>query len=103
MIHLPSGVIDLAEEVGIVVLRGLPVLAEPQRKDEVMPGEEDGQQAEIVDSEPLVSSVRRHGGEGGEHGGHDARGDCGGGLDQVLVVGGGGEGGLDDDPSCFFI
>lgn len=51
-----------------------------------MPGEEDGQQAEIVDSEPLVSSVRRHGGEGGEHGGHDARGDCGGGLDRKSVV-----------------
>ena len=68
-----------------------------------MPGEEDGQQAEIVDSEPLVRSLRRHRGEGGKHGGHDARGDCGSGLDQVLVVGGGGEGGLDDDPSCFFI
>ena len=62
-----------------------------------MPGEEDGQYAQIVNSEPFIGSLGGEGGRAGKDSGHESGGDGGDGFhDFGLGVGGGREGGLDD-------
>merc|ERR1719253_2125290 len=87
--RLAARVVDLAEEVGVVVLRGVAVLAQPPAQDEEVPREEDAQEAEVVDAEPLVGPLRGQGGGGGEERREDARGRGGDRLGDRRLAGGG--------------
>jgi len=60
--QLPSGVVNLSEEVGIIILSGFSVLSQPKRENEVVSQEKNDQETDVIDSEPLVSSL---GGDGG--------------------------------------
>lgn len=84
--NLPSSVVNLSEEIGIIILSSITILSQPQRKDEVVSSEKDGEETQVIDSEPLVGSLGGHGGGGGKDGGHESGGD-GGNLDGIGLDG----------------
>ena len=63
-------------------------MSEPQAEDEEVPGEEDGEETEVVDAEPLVGALGGDGGGRREDGGHESGGDGGDGLHHLGLVGG---------------
>jgi len=93
--NLPSSVVNLSEEISIIVLSGISVLSQPQRKDEVVSSEKDGEDTQVINSEPLVGSLGGHGGGGGKDGGHESGGNGGDCLHGIGLLDGR-EGGLDN-------
>lgn len=91
--NLPSGVIDLSEEIGIIILGSITVLTQPKTKDEVVSSEKNSEKTEVVDTEPFVGALRGDGGRGGEDGRDNSGGDGGDRLHHLGLVGGR-EGGL---------
>ena len=51
-----------------------------------MPGEEHGEETEVVDAEPFVGTLGGEGGGGCHDGGHDTGGDGGDGLHDLGLV-----------------
>lgn len=93
--NLPSSVVNLSEEISIIILSSIAILSQPQRKDEVVSSEKDGEETKIVNSEPLVGSLGGHGGGGGKEGGGEAGGDGGNCLHGIRLLDGT-EGSLDN-------
>mmetsp|Transcript_5007 Transcript_5007/g.9077 ORF Transcript_5007/g.9077 Transcript_5007/m.9077 type:complete len:155 (-) Transcript_5007:124-588(-) len=81
--NLPSGVVNLSEEIGIIILGGISVLSQPEGKDEEVTGEENGKETDVVNSEPLVGTIGGEGGRGGEDGGDETGSGGGDGLHHV--------------------
>ena len=81
--RLPSGVVNLSEEVVILSLGGITVLSQPQGKDEVVPGEEHGEESEVIDTEPLVGTIGGEGGRRAEDSRHESSGNGGDGLHRL--------------------
>ena len=90
---LPSGVVDLSEEISIIILGGITVLSQPQGEDEVVPGEEHGEESEVINTEPLVGTLGGEGGRRAEDSRHESSGNGGDGLHR-LGLRDGREGGL---------
>lgn len=88
MKYLPSSVVNLSEEISIIILSSISVLSQPQGKDEVVSGEKDGEETQVVNSEPLVGSLGGHGGGGGKEGGGESGGDGGNCLHGIRLLDG---------------
>jgi len=95
--NLPSGVVNLSEEIGIIILGGISVLSQPEGKDEEVTSEKDGKETDIVNSEPLVGTIGGEGSRGGKDGGDKTGGSSG---DSLHHVGAGGRKGSLDNIRC---
>jgi hypothetical protein len=93
--NLPSSVINLSKEISIIILSGLSILSQPKAQDEVVTSEKDGEETQVVNSEPFIGSLGGDGGGGGKDGGHESGGDGGDCLHDIGLLGRR-EGGLDN-------
>ena len=83
MKDLPSSVINLSEEIGIIILGSISILSQPKTQDEVVTNEKNGKDTDVINTEPFVGSLCGQSGGGGEDGRDGSSGNSGEGFEGI--------------------
>ena len=94
---LPSSVINLSEEIGIIILGSITILSQPKTQDGEVTKEQNSEDTDIVNTEPFVGTLS---GQGGWWGENCRDGSSGNGWDGLEGIGLGIQCGLDNG-ACF--